>query len=65
MRRVLASASTFWSSSFFLASASATISSAIRWAVSRALRMASSVERYSSTLSTKTFILLLSTAFSL
>ena len=38
---------------------------AIRWAVSRALRMASSVERYSSTLSTKTFILLLSTAFSL
>ena len=37
----------------------------MRWAVIRAFRIASSVERYSSTFSTSTFILLLSTAFSL
>ena len=41
------------------------LAGAIFWAVSRALRMASSVERYSSTLSTRTFILALSVAFSL
>ena len=48
-----------------LASASFTSSSAIRWAVISALRMASSVARYSSTFSTRTFILLFKTAFSL
>lgn len=63
--RALASVSAFFSSSAFLASAWATSSSAIFWAVSRALRMASSVERYSSTLSTSTFILALRVAFSL
>ena len=46
-------------------SASFTRSSAIRWAAIRAFRMASSVERYSSTFSTSTFILLFKTAFSL
>ena len=39
--------------------------SAMRWAVIRALRMASSVERYSSALSTSPFIFLFKTAFSL
>ena len=63
--RALAWASASLSISAFLLSAWATISSAIFWAVSRALRMASSVERYSSTLSTSTFILALRVAFSL
>lgn len=63
--RVLAEVSASRRSSAFLLSASATMSSAMRWAVSSALRMASSVERYSSSLSTRTFILALRVAFSL
>ena len=39
--------------------------SAIRWAVRRVARMESSVARYSSTFSTRTFILALREAFSL
>ena len=58
-----ASASAMMVSTF--SSASATIWSAIRWAESMALRMASSVERYSSILSASTFILAFSVAFSL
>ena len=58
-------AETAWSmAACFLASPSFTMASAIFWAEWRVIRMASSVARYSSTFSTRTFILLFREAFS-
>ena len=58
-------AETAWSmAACFLASPSFTMASAIFWAEWRVIRMASSVARYSSTLSTRTFILFFREVFS-